>query len=62
MQVVTIMCACKKEVISVEACVVEAMGVRWCLEMARDLNWDDVLIRFDALQSWIASFQTTVMD
>lgn len=45
----TIIRVCKKEDFSVEPCVAKAMGVRWCLEIANVLNWNNILIRSDAL-------------
>lgn len=45
----TIMCAYKKTTISVDPCVEEALGVRWCSKMAKDPNQDNILIRTDVL-------------
>lgn len=45
----TILRACKNTSIIVELCVAETMSVRWCLEMTKYLNWDNILIRYDAL-------------
>jgi ribonuclease HI len=43
-----VLSACRKELIDVEPVLAEALGVRWCLQKAIELNLKDIVIVSDA--------------
>jgi hypothetical protein len=43
------MVVCKKESIDIDPCMSEALGVKWCLQLARDQGLQKLEIQTDAL-------------
>lgn len=41
--------ACKKEEVSTEPVLAEALAIRWCLQLAKEKGLQDIIIQSDAL-------------